>query len=109
MAIRWIKRDEARGGRNPEIRALIARYFEADIGQITDTAHFVDDLGADWLDHLELLILIEEYFPGMQITEQDAEQLQTVGDLIRYITYWNQGSTATTLAPGALTTGASQA
>ena len=109
MAIQWIKRDEARGGRNPEVRALIARHFEADIRRVTDAAHFVEDLGADWLDHLELLILIEEHFPGMQITEQDAEQLQTVGDLIRYITYWNQGSTATTLAPGALTTGASQA
>ena len=65
MAIRWIKRDEARGGRNPEVRALIARYFEADIGQMTDTAHFVDDLVADWLDHLELLILHEgDLIPG---------------------------------------------
>jgi acyl carrier protein len=104
-----MKRGEARQGCKPEVRALIPRHFEADIRQITDTAHFVDDLSGDWLDHLELLILIEECFPGMQITEQDAKQLQTVSDLIHYITYWNQRSTATTRAPGALTTGASQA
>ena len=109
MAIRWLKRDEARCGRNLEVRALIARYFKADLRRITDTAHFVDDLGADWLDHLELLILIEEYFPGLQIAEQDAGQLQTVGDLVHYIRYWNERSTATTRAPDALTTGASQA
>ena len=109
MASRWMKRDETRQCCKPEVRALIARHFEADIRRVTDAAHFVEDLGADWLDHLELLILIEEYFPGMQITEQDAEQLQTVGDLIRYITYWDQRSTATTRTPGALTTGPSQA
>jgi acyl carrier protein len=105
MAIRRLKRDEARCGRNLEVRALIARYLKVDLRRMTDTAHFVDDLGADWLDHLELLILIEECFPGMQITEQAAEQLQTVGDLIHYITYWDQRSTATTRAPGALTRG----
>jgi hypothetical protein len=47
-----MKRDEPRESCKPEVRALIARHFEADIRQITDTSHFVDDLGADWLDHL---------------------------------------------------------
>ena len=88
---------------------LLPGISRPDIRRVTDAAHFVDDLRADWLDHLELLILIEEHFPGMQITEQDAEQLQTVGDLIRYITDWDQRSTATTRTPGALTTGPSQA
>ena len=105
---RWMKKEEARGGHKPDIRALIAKYFEADIRRVTDAAHFTDDFGADWLDHLELLIVIEEHFPGMEITEQDAEQLATVGDLIHYITRWDQRSTATTRARAAFNTGASQ-
>ena len=105
---RLMKNDEACGGYKPDIRALIANHFETDIRRVTDAAHFTEDLGADWLDHLELLILIEEHFPGMEITEQDAEQLETVGDLIRYITCWDQGVTATARARGAINTGASQ-
>ena len=109
VSSRWMKKDEAREGNKPDIRALIANHFEADIRRVTDAAHFTEDLGADWLDHLELLILIEEHFPGMEITEQDAEQLETVGDLIRYIMCWNQRSTATIRARRAFNTGASQA
>jgi acyl carrier protein len=42
-------------------------------------------LGVDWLDRLELLILIEDKFAGVEISDGDSDQIQTVGDLIRYI------------------------
>jgi acyl carrier protein len=52
---------------------------------VTDEAHFTDDLGADWLDRLELMIAIEDRFPDVIITDQDVDQIEVVGDLIRRI------------------------
>ena len=43
-----------------EIRTLIAKHLDVDIERVTDEAHFIDDLGADWLDRLELMIMIED-------------------------------------------------
>ena|SRR5437899_6969969 len=68
-----------------EIRTLIAEHLDVDIQRVTDEAHFIDDLGADWLDRLELMILIEDQFAGVEITDGDADQMEVVGDLIRYI------------------------
>lgn len=68
-----------------EIRALVARHLDVDIKRVTDEAHFDDDLGADWLDRLELLIVIEDEIAGVEILDDDADQIETVGDLIRYI------------------------
>ncbi len=47
-------------------------------------ASFVDDLGADSLDTVELVMALEEEF-GIEIPDEDAEKIQTVGDAIRYI------------------------
>jgi acyl carrier protein len=52
---------------------------------VTDEAHFTDDLGADWLDRLELMIVIEDRFADVVITDEDVDQLEVVGDLIRHI------------------------
>jgi acyl carrier protein len=52
---------------------------------VTDEAHFTDDLGADWLDRLELMIVIEDRFADVVITDEDIDQLEVVGDLIRHI------------------------
>lgn len=71
------------------VRALVAKYLGIDVGRVTDEAHFSDDLGADWLDRLELMILMEDEFTGVQITEDDADQIQVVGDLIRHIEITN--------------------
>jgi acyl carrier protein len=68
-----------------EIRALVAKHLVVDIKRVTDEAHFSDDLGADWLDRLELLILIEDQFADLEIRDSDADQIETVGDLICYI------------------------
>ena len=66
-------------------RTLIAEYLNVDPTRITDEVHFNDDLGLDWLDRLELMILIEDEFPGIEISESDANQIELVGDLIRIL------------------------
>ena len=67
------------------VRTLIAEYLHVDVRRVTDEAHFNDDLGADWLDRLELTILIEDEFAGVEITDDDADHIEVVGDLIRHI------------------------
>jgi acyl carrier protein len=75
-----------------EIRALIATHLGVDVECVTNEAHFSDDLGADWLDHLELLLLIEDQFASVEIMDGDADQIECVGDLISYIEAARVGS-----------------
>jgi acyl carrier protein len=65
-------------------RTLIAEYLGIEVKQVTDEAHF-GELGMDRYDRLELMILIEDAFIGVEITDNDAEQIEFVGDLIRHI------------------------
>jgi acyl carrier protein len=75
-----------------EIRTLIAEHLDVRLERVTDDAHFIKDLGADWLDRLELMIMIEDRFGGLEITEDDVDQIEVVGDLIRYVETWvNRG------------------
>jgi acyl carrier protein len=67
-----------------KVRALIADYLGVDVERVTDDAHFTD-LGAYWLDRLELRILIEDKLDGAEITDDDDDQLEVVGDLLRHI------------------------
>jgi acyl carrier protein len=68
-----------------DVRTIIANHLGVDVKRVTDEAHFTDDLGADWLDRLELMILIEDQFPAVEITDDDVDQIDVVGDLIRHI------------------------
>jgi acyl carrier protein len=68
-----------------DVRALIANQLGVDVKRVTDEAHFTDDLGADWLDRLELMIVIEDRFANLVITDEDVDQIEVVGDLIRHI------------------------
>ncbi|HLB05520.1 MAG TPA: acyl carrier protein, partial [Thermodesulfobacteriota bacterium] len=52
--------------------------------EVTEAASFVDDLGADSLDTIELVMAFEEAF-GIEIPDEDAEKIKTVGDAINYI------------------------
>ena len=52
--------------------------------QVTPTASFIEDLGADSLDIVELVMAFEEEF-SVEVPDEDAEKLQTVGDVIKYI------------------------
>jgi acyl carrier protein len=65
------------------VRNVIAKYLRLDAKRVSDDAQF-KDLGADWLDRLELMIVIEDQF-GVEISDDAADRIQAVGDLIRFI------------------------
>lgn len=67
-----------------KIRQIIADQLGVKREEVTDSAKFVDDLGADSLDTVELVMALEEEF-GIEIPDEDAEKLATVGDALRYI------------------------
>jgi acyl carrier protein len=71
-----------------KVRALIADYLNIDIKRVTDEAHFTEDLGVDWLDRLELMILFEEQFTGLEIAGDLADHIEVVGDLIATLKAW---------------------
>lgn len=66
-----------------KIREIIANRLNRSIEEITDSARFIEDLGADSLDLTELLMTLEEEF-NIQL-DDDANQIVTVGDAIKYI------------------------
>jgi len=65
------------------LRKLIAGYLGVDSSRVTDEAHLSDDLGVESLDQIELLLIIEDKFAGIQFSDPPAIEL--VGDLLRYI------------------------
>ena len=67
-----------------KVIGMVAERMDADEAQISDETHFVNDLQADSLDMAELVIDLEEVF-GTQISDEDAQQIQTVGQAIKYI------------------------
>ncbi|MBI3252641.1 MAG: acyl carrier protein [Candidatus Omnitrophica bacterium] len=67
-----------------KVKSIIAEQLGVKIEEVTDTASFVDDLGADSLDTVELVMALEEEF-GIEIPDEDAEKITAVGDAIRYI------------------------
>jgi acyl carrier protein len=66
------------------VKEIIVNELGVEAEKVTSDASFVEDLGADSLDTVELVMAFEEEF-GMEIPDEDAEQLQTVGDAIKYI------------------------
>jgi acyl carrier protein len=68
-----------------DVRTLIADHLGVDVKRVTDEAHFAEDLGADWLDRLELMIVIEDQFVDVEITDDDVDRIDVVGDLMRHI------------------------
>jgi len=66
------------------IKKIIAEQLGVDESEITPESHFIDDLGADSLDTVELVMALEEEF-GIEIPDEDAEKIQTVGDVAKYI------------------------
>ena len=68
-----------------DVRILVAKQHGVDIASVTSETHFTYDLGADFLDRVELMIAIEDKFAGVEITDDDVEQIQIVGDLIRHL------------------------
>lgn len=67
-----------------KVKDIIVEQLGVDAGQVTPEAKFVEDLGADSLDTVELVMAFEEEF-GIEVPDEDAEKLQTVGDVLRYV------------------------
>jgi acyl carrier protein len=67
-----------------KVREIISKQLGVDIAEVTPDASFVDDLGADSLDTVELVMAFEEAF-GVEISDEDAEKILKVGDAIEYI------------------------
>ena len=72
------------------IKQIIVEQLGVDEGEVTPTASFVDDLGADSLDTVELVMAFEEAF-GIEIPDEDAEKIRTVKDAIEYIAKHSEG------------------
>jgi acyl carrier protein len=66
------------------VKAIIVEQLGVNADQVTPDAKFIEDLGADSLDTVELVMALEEEF-GHEIPDEEAEKLQSVGDVIKYI------------------------
>ena len=67
-----------------EVKAVIAEELDVEESEITMESQIVDDLGADSLDVVELIMRLEEKFE-IEIPDEDAEKIQTVGDAVKFI------------------------
>ncbi len=68
-----------------KVMRITAEQLDVSEGDITENAHFQDDLGADSLDQVELVMALEEEF-DVQIPDEDAEKIRTVAEAVKYIT-----------------------
>lgn len=66
------------------VKEIIVNQLDVNPDQVTPDAKFIEDLGADSLDTVELVMELEDKF-GNEIPDDQAEKLQTVGDVIKYI------------------------
>ncbi len=67
-----------------KVRDIIVEQLGVDSDQVTENASFVNDLGADSLDTVELIMAFEEEF-GVEIPDEEAEKIKTVKDVLNYI------------------------
>ena len=67
-----------------KVKSIIVEQLGVDADEVNASASFTDDLGADSLDIVELVMAFEEEF-GIEIPDEDAENLQTVGDAVKYL------------------------
>ena len=67
-----------------KVKGIIVEQLGVDAEQVTADAKFIEDLGADSLDTVELVMALEEEF-GIEVPDGEAEKLQSVSDVIKYI------------------------
>ncbi|MAV48622.1 MAG: acyl carrier protein [Pelagibacteraceae bacterium] len=67
-----------------KVKKIIVDHLGVDAAKVTDEASFIDDLGADSLDTVELVMAFEEEF-GSEISDSEAEKILTVGDAVKFI------------------------
>ena len=66
------------------VKKIVVEHLGVDEDKVVDNASFIDDLGADSLDTVELVMAFEEEF-GSEISDSEAEKILTVGDAIKFI------------------------
>jgi acyl carrier protein len=69
---------------NDKIKEIIAEKLDISLTQVTEEAKFIDDLGADSLDVVELIMTLEDEF-DIEITDEQAEKIVTVGNAIDFL------------------------
>ena len=67
-----------------KVKKMVADHLGVEVSKVVDEASFIDDLGADSLDTVELVMAFEEEF-GSEISDSEAEKILTVGDAIKFI------------------------
>jgi acyl carrier protein len=67
-----------------KVKKMIVEQLGVNESEVNPEAKFIDDLGADSLDIVELVMALEDEY-GIEIPDEDAEKIETVGDAIRYI------------------------
>ena len=67
-----------------KVQTIVVEHLGVEKDKVTDSASFIDDLGADSLDTVELVMAFEEEF-GSEISDSEAEKILTVGDAIKFI------------------------
>jgi acyl carrier protein len=67
-----------------KVKEMIIKQLDSKESEVVPEARFIDDLGADSLDIVELIMALEDEY-GLEIPDEDAEKIETVGDAIRYI------------------------
>jgi|TARA_B110000014_G_C19943911_1_gene488393 acyl carrier protein len=67
-----------------KVKKMVADHLGVEEAKVTEEANFIDDLGADSLDTVELVMAFEEEF-GSEISDNEAEKILTVGDAIKFI------------------------
>ena len=67
-----------------KVKGIIVERLSVDEKDVTESASFIDDLGADSLDTVELVMALEEEF-GLEIPDEEAEKIVSVGDAVKYI------------------------
>ena len=66
------------------VKKMVVEHLDVEEEKVTENAHFIDDLGADSLDNVELVMAFEEEF-GVEIPDDAAEKITTVGDATKFI------------------------
>ncbi len=77
--------ETANGSISDRVKKIIVEQLGVDAAEVTPQAHFVNDLGADSLDTVELVMALEEEF-DTEIPDDQAEKIQTVGQAVDYVT-----------------------